>query len=84
MADTVYIDLENTSNVLLTFDLNGGTFVPGATAEAFTSPVAQLRLVPASASTHHSSGVAGDLFVDSGNRLWFCQGASTRKQVSLV
>jgi hypothetical protein len=49
-----------------------------------TSPVAQLRLVPASAATHPSSGLAGDLFVDSGNRLWFCQGGASWKQISLV
>ncbi len=43
----------------------------------FTSPVAQLRLYPASAATHPSSGLVGDLFLDSAGNLWLCKGTTT-------
>jgi hypothetical protein len=38
---------------------------------------AQLRMVPGTAATHPTTGKAGDFFVDSANRLWFCQKASS-------
>jgi hypothetical protein len=38
---------------------------------------ANARLRPAAAATHPTTGKAGDLFVDSSVRLWFCQKAST-------
>jgi hypothetical protein len=38
---------------------------------------AQLRMVPATASTHPTTGKAGDFFVDASNRLWFCQKPSS-------
>ena len=41
-----------------------------------TGGAAQLRMVPATAATHPTSGRAGDLFVDASNRLWFCQKSS--------
>ena len=34
--------------------------------------IAQLRLVPSTDKTHPTSGLRGDLFVDSSARLWFC------------
>jgi hypothetical protein len=43
----------------------------------FTSRVAQLRLVPATAATHPSSGAKGDLFVDAGGNLWLCKAGTT-------
>jgi hypothetical protein len=43
---------------------------------------AQLRLVPGSAASHSKSGQAGDLFVDSTNRLWFCKGKTTWVKVA--
>ncbi len=43
----------------------------------FSSPVAQLRLYPASASGHPSSGLLGDLFLDAAGNLWLCKGATT-------
>ena len=43
----------------------------------FTGGAAAVRLVPATASTHPSTGKTGDFFVDSSTRLWFCQKAST-------
>jgi hypothetical protein len=46
----------------------GGHFAGGA---------ASVRLVPGAAPTHPSTGKAGDLFVDSTARLWYCQKAST-------
>ena len=36
--------------------------------------VAQLRLMPSSATSHPSSGALGDLFLDRSKRLWFCKG----------
>jgi hypothetical protein len=45
-------------------------------AAVFTSPVAQLRLYPASAASHPSSGAAGDLFLTSTGDLWLCKGAT--------
>lgn len=46
----------------------GGRFRGGAGA---------LTLVPAKAATHPASGEAGDVFVDSSVRLWFCRGGAT-------
>jgi hypothetical protein len=46
----------------------GGRFQGGA---------ANLRLVPSTASTHPTSGVAGDLFVDKSGRLWYCTKGSS-------
>ena len=43
-----------------------------------TGGAAQLRMVPATAATHPTTGKAGDFFVDASNRLWFCQKASSR------
>jgi hypothetical protein len=38
---------------------------------------AQVQLTPRSASTHPTSGQAGDLYVDSSARLWFCTAGGT-------
>lgn len=43
----------------------------------FKGKLAQLNLAPSTAATHPASGSAGDLFVDSTKRLWFCKGATT-------
>jgi hypothetical protein len=43
---------------------------------------AQARLVPSASATHPARGTAGDLFVDSSKRLWFCKGASTWRQIA--
>jgi hypothetical protein len=42
----------------------------------FQGDKAQVRLVPSTAASHPSSGAAGDLFVDTSNRLWFCKGGT--------
>src|SRR5207237_1895150 len=42
-----------------------------------TGGAAQLRMVPGTAGTHPTTGKAGDFFVDSANRLWFCQKPSS-------
>ncbi len=42
-----------------------------------TGGAAQLRLVPGSTVTHPTTGKAGDFFVDSEDRLWFCQKAAS-------
>ncbi len=44
--------------------------------------LAQLRLQPATAATHPTSGAAGDLFVDRSKRLWFCKGGTRWVQVA--
>lgn len=38
---------------------------------------AQIQLTPGSAATHPDSGAAGDIYVDSSVRPWFCQGGTT-------
>jgi hypothetical protein len=43
---------------------------------------AQMRLLPNAASTHPASGLPGDLFVDSANRLWFCKSGTTWVQLA--
>jgi len=48
----------------------------------FAGGKAQLRLVPSAATTHPSSGAAGDLFLDKNKRLWFCKGGTTWKQLA--
>ena len=43
----------------------------------FKGKVASVRLTPATTANHPASGSAGDLYVDSSNRLWFCRGGAT-------
>ena len=48
---------------------------------------AQIQLVPSTAASHPSSGQAGDLFVDSSARLWFCTATgspATWNQVQVI
>jgi hypothetical protein len=40
---------------------------------SFAGKAAALRLVPSAAPDHPAEGLAGDLFVDSTRRLWFCK-----------
>jgi hypothetical protein len=48
----------------------------------FTGKTAQARLVPAAATSHPTSGTAGDLFVDAAKRLWFCRGGTSWRQLA--
>lgn len=48
----------------------------------FAGKLAQLRLVPSTATTHPSSGVRGDLFVDKSGRLWYCKGGTAWSQLA--
>ena len=48
----------------------------------FRGPTAQARLMPTGATTHPSSGAAGDLYVDKNHRLWFCKGGTSWKQLA--
>jgi hypothetical protein len=48
----------------------------------FTGKSAQVQMTPAATATHPSSGLAGDFFVDSGKRLWFCKGGTNWKQLA--
>jgi hypothetical protein len=43
----------------------------------FSGRAAQLRLAPASTTSHPASGLPGDLFLDKSHRLWFCKGGVT-------
>lgn len=43
---------------------------------------AAVQLQPSTASTHPTSGQAGDLVVDSTYRLWYCQGTTKWKQLA--
>lgn len=47
----------------------------------FSGGAAQVRLVPADGA-HPAAGLAGDLFVDSAKRLWFCKGGANWVQVA--
>jgi len=48
----------------------------------FKGDKAQIRLVPSDDQTHPSSGVVGDLFLDANDRLWFCKGGTSWKQLA--
>ena len=47
----------------------------------FNGKKAQLKLDPSTATTHPSSGDAGDIFLDKSKRLWLCKGGSTWVQI---
>lgn len=51
----------------------GGSFGGGAAA---------VTLLPSAAATHPTTGRAGDLTVDSSNRLWFCKGGTAWSQLA--
>jgi hypothetical protein len=61
----------------------GGSGVVGAgvgtttRGGVFSGPAAQIQLTPGSGATHPASGAAGDLYVDSAARLWYCKGSTT-------
>jgi len=46
----------------------------GVRGASFAGTAAQWHARPGSRSTHPSSGEAGDFYVDSAHRLWFCRG----------
>jgi hypothetical protein len=48
----------------------------------FAGKTAQIQLVPSTASSHPTSGAAGQLFVDRSNRLWFCKGGTNWHQLA--
>ena len=59
----------------------------GSRGGVFTGVAAQVQLTPGSASTHPTSGKAGDLYVDKVFRLWFCTATgspATWKQVQVA
>jgi hypothetical protein len=58
---------------------DGGAHARGAT---LVSNVAQMRLTPGTLTTHPAGGMAGDLYVDRSNRLWFCKGSTTWHQLA--
>ena len=43
----------------------------------FRGKKAQIRLEPATTTTHPSSGDAGDIYLDKSKRLWLCKGGTT-------
>lgn len=54
----------------------------GGRGGRFRGQAAQVRLTPGLAATHPASGLAGDLYVDRTNRLWFCSGTTTWTQLA--
>jgi hypothetical protein len=52
------------------------------TGGRFSGKTSQITLVPSTASTHPTSGSAGQLFVDRSKRLWFCKGGTNWKQLA--
>jgi hypothetical protein len=52
------------------------------TGGIFTGKTAQIQLVPSIAAAHPASGVAGQLFVDKSNHLWFCRGGTDWQQLA--
>jgi hypothetical protein len=63
-----------------------GPGVEGSSAHGvggrFEGNTAQVHLVPSVATSHPAIGAPGQLFVDRANRLWFCNGGSTWKQLA--
>jgi hypothetical protein len=55
---------------------------PAGRGGQFSGGVAQLRLVPSSATSHPVKGQLGDLFLDKTGRLWFCKGGASWKQIA--
>ena len=49
---------------------------------AFSGKAAQVQLLASTATTHPTSGLRGDLFVDNSGRLWFCKGGTTWRQLA--
>jgi hypothetical protein len=64
----------------------GGSGVEGKSLKGvsgrFTGKTAQIQLNPSTATTHPSTGAAGQFFVDRSNRLWFCRGGASWKQLA--
>jgi hypothetical protein len=48
----------------------------------FSGKTAQIQLVPSIGAAHPASGVAGQLFVDKLNHLWFCRGGTDWQQLA--
>jgi hypothetical protein len=62
-------------------------YSPSGRGGSFSGGEAALQLIPSSRASHPRSGLAGDMFVDSRKRLWFCIKSGSRatwKQVSFV
>ncbi len=63
-----------------------GPGVEGSSAHGvggrFEGSTAQVQLVPSAAGAHPAVGAPGQLFVDRSNRLWYCNGGSTWKQLA--
>jgi hypothetical protein len=62
-----------------------GAAVQGRSAKGvgakFEGKVAQIQLVPSTATTHPATGSSGQLFVDSFHRLWYCVAGNHWKQL---
>jgi hypothetical protein len=58
------------------------THIANGRGGLFSGNQAQIRLQPGTRGSHPQTGEAGDLYVDSGHRLWFCKGGTTWKQLA--
>ncbi|HWE61621.1 MAG TPA: DUF4082 domain-containing protein [Chloroflexota bacterium] len=63
-----------------TIGVSGG----GSRGGVFSGQAAQVQLAQGSAATHPTSGAAGDLYVDSTARLWFCRGGTSWVELTAV
>lgn len=55
---------------------------PSGRGGRFKGKLAQVQLQASAATSHPTTGQAGDLFVDQGHRLWFCKGGTSWKQLA--
>jgi hypothetical protein len=58
------------------------THLLGGRGGLFSGNQAQIRLKPGSRGSHPHTGEAGDVYVDSRHRLWFCKGGTRWTQLA--
>jgi hypothetical protein len=88
-ASAVYANVRNATSAgsaVIGTTVGTGAGVDGRSTKGvggkFTGKTAQILLVPSTASTHPTSGTAGQLFVDRSKRLWYCKGGTNWKQLA--
>jgi hypothetical protein len=64
------------SGVTGTSVTGAGVFGKGRRGGVFNGPLANVQLTPQK-TAHPAKGLAGDLFVDKSNHLWFCHGGAS-------
>lgn len=84
---TAYLNNANSTQAAAKLQTNGTGYGVEAVSKNgrgvyAAGKLAQLRLQPAAAATHPTTGAAGDFFVDRSKRLWFCKGGTRWVQVA--